>query len=124
MNFLNFEKRIRGNADVVKIDKSVAEVKIMWVIFGILAIITAICNLICTTMGKESKHFMFISLSFTALTLCALYSADAQWVIHEDWSALSDVAPGMAKSLWICTIVSIAVNSVSLFPLFKDKKEK
>lgn len=96
----------------------------MWSVFGMLAIITAICNLICTIMGKESKYFMFISLSFTVLTLCALYSVDAQWVIHQDWSALSDVAPGMAKALWGCTISSIAINSVSLFPLSKDKKEK
>lgn len=96
----------------------------MWVLFGILAIITAICNLICTATGKESRYFMFISLSFTALTLCALYSVDAKWVINEDWSALSDVVPGMAKALWVCTIVSIAINSVSLLRCSKDEKEK
>lgn len=96
----------------------------MWALFGIFAIIAAICNLICIAKGIESKYFMFVSLSFTALTLCALYSVDAKWVINEDWSALSDVAPGMAKSLWFCTIASILINSISLLQHSNKNKRK
>lgn len=44
--------------------------------------------------------FRFISLSLTALTLCAFYSADAKWVLNEDWSALMDVVPTLSKTLW------------------------
>lgn len=87
----------------------------MWILFSIIAIVTALLNVIWALKGKETKWFMFISLSFTALTLCAFYSANAQWVIHEDWSALADVVPTMSKSLWVCTIASVVINSVALF---------
>ena len=92
----------------------------MWMFFGTIAIVTALLNMIWTAKGKNAKWFRFISLSFTALTLCAFYSANAKWMVNEDWSALSDVTPATAKSLWVCTIVSIAINSVSLF---KDPKK-
>lgn len=87
----------------------------MWIFLGGIAIVTALLNVICIAKGQETKWLMFISLSFTALTLCTFYSADAKWVINEDWSALSDVTPIMSKSLWACTIALIVVNSVSLF---------
>ncbi len=87
----------------------------MWFFFGVIAIITALLNVALTVQGKDTKCFRFISLSFTALTLCAFYSVDAQWVIKEDWGALMDVVPGASKCLWICTIASIIINSVSLF---------
>lgn len=86
----------------------------MWLFFSMTAAVTALLNVIWTVKGKESKWLMFISLSFTALTLCAFYSADARWVIDEDWSALADVTPITSRSLWVCTAVSIVINSVSL----------
>ena len=63
----------------------------MWIILGLSAIVTACLNLYCWSKGKEAKWFRFLSLSLTALTLCANYSHDAQWVISQDWSALEDV---------------------------------
>lgn len=87
----------------------------MWIFFSFIAIVTALLNVIWTVKGKEPKLLMFLSLSFTAFTLCAFYSDDAKWVINEDWGALSDVTPIMSKLLWVCTIVSVVINSVSLF---------
>lgn len=87
----------------------------MWLFFSTIAIVTALFNVIWTVRGKEAKWFRFISVSFTALTICAFYSADANWVSDKDWSALLDVVPTMAKALWACTIASIVINSVSLF---------
>ena len=87
----------------------------MWMILGCSAIVTAILNVIWTLRDKDAKWFRFISLSLTALTLCAFYSADAVWVLHEDWSALMDVVPTMSKALWVLTIASIFINSISLF---------
>ena len=87
----------------------------MWVVLGIGAIIMAMLNVIWTVRNKDARLFGYISISLTALTLCALYSADAKWVLKEDWSALMDVVPGMSRALWILTIISIAINSVSLF---------
>lgn len=87
----------------------------MWVILGLSAIVTAILNLIWNARGKDAKWFRFASLSLTALTLCAFYSMDAQWVQKEDWSALMDVVPTMSKALWTLTAASIVINGVSLF---------
>ena len=88
----------------------------MWVILGLSAIVAAILNLLFWSRGKDSKIFRFLSLSLTALTLCAIYSMDAQWVLKEDWSALMDVVPTMSRYLWGLVIVSIALNGITLLP--------
>ena len=59
--------------------------------------------------------FRFAALAFTALTLCAFYADGAGRVIAEDWGGLMDVMPAMNKALWVCTVMSILLNSVSLF---------
>lgn len=87
----------------------------MWLFLGVAAIIAALLNIVCATRNKEAKWFRFISVSLTALTLCAEYSLVEKWVLKEDWSALMDVVPGMSKALWILTIASILINSISLF---------
>ena len=87
----------------------------MWLFLGIAAIITAVLNIIWTLNGLDAKWFRFISLSLTALTLCAFYTEVYQWILIKDWSALYDVVPTMSKSLWIITILSIIINSISLF---------
>ena len=74
----------------------------------------AILNVICTLQHRETKWFRFGSLSFTAFTLCAFYTQVHQWVLNDDISALYDVVPTMSKILWILTIISITVNSVSI----------
>ena len=56
----------------------------MWLLFGAIAIVTAILNIAWAARGKDPRWFRFASLSFTALTLCAFYSQSAQWVLHED----------------------------------------
>ena len=88
----------------------------MWVILGLSAIVAAILNLLFWIRGKDPKIFRFLSLSLTALTLCAIYSADARWVLKEDWSALMDVVPTMSRYLWGLVIASIALNGITLIP--------
>lgn len=87
---------------------------IMWSVFGVSAIITAGLNIIWTIKGKDAKWFRFISISLTALTLCAFYSQGAVWVLHKDWGALEDVFPAMSRGIWKLTFISIALNSISL----------
>lgn len=87
----------------------------MWLILGVGAIITGILNLIWSMRNQNAKWFRFISLSLTALTICAFYSNNVQWVKDGDLSALRDVVPTMSIVLWILTIVSITINSISLF---------
>ena len=88
---------------------------IMWPVFGIAAIISAILNLTFCFSGKEAKYFRFASLSLTALTMCAEYGMVNTWVLHKDWSALMDVVPAMTRALWFLVIASILINGVSLF---------
>ena len=87
----------------------------MWILLGITAIITAMLNIISSLRNKETKWFRFISLSLTALTICAFYSLNKNWVLSEDWSALMDVVPATSVALWVLTISSILINSISLF---------
>lgn len=87
----------------------------MWLVFGISAIIFAGFNLIWSIKRKNAKWFRFISLSLTALTMCAFYSDRAMRVVKEDWSGIMDTMPTVSKALWFCVIVSIVINSISLF---------
>lgn len=91
----------------------------MWLVMGAGAIIFAILNLVWLFKQKSSKWFGFISLSLTALTVCAFYSDAAMRVINEDWGGLMDILPSTSKALWICVIISILANSIMLLG---DKK--
>ena len=86
----------------------------MWLVLGAGAIVFAILNLVWTSKQKNSKWFGFISLSLTALTACSFYSDAAVQVANEDWGGLMDILPSMSKMLWICVIISIVVNSITL----------
>ena len=87
----------------------------MWLFLGVAAIITAALNIVWTMRNRDAKWFRFISLSLTALTLCAEYSLVEKWVLNEDWAALTDAVPGISKLLLVLTIASILINSISLF---------
>ena len=87
----------------------------IWIVFGIAAIVTAIANIICLILHKETKWFRFASLALTALTLCAFYGLAGRIVLSEDWSGALDVIPSLSRPLWFLTIVSILLNSFSLF---------
>ncbi len=86
----------------------------MWIIFGVGAIVTALLNLAWWMKSKNSEAFRFASIALTALTVCAIYSMDAKWVIAEDWSALMDVVPSMSNALWVLVIASVLINGVTL----------
>ncbi len=87
----------------------------MWLVFGVGAIVFAVINVFLSFKGKDVKWFRFLSLSLTALTLCAFYYDGAIRVTHEDWGGLMDIMPTLSKALWFCTIASILINSISLF---------
>ncbi|WP_186673741.1 hypothetical protein, partial [Sporosarcina sp. BP05] len=81
----------------------------MWIIFGVIAIVTTFINLYMYNAGKDYKLAMAIGLSFTALTICSEYSLVSGWVKAEDWTALGEV-PNFERALWFVTIVSILLN--------------
>ena len=87
----------------------------MWLVLGLASIITAVVNLISWTRGKETSYYRFASISLTALTMCAFYSDGARRVASESWGTLLDVMPTMSPVLWVCVIISILVNGITLF---------
>ena len=87
----------------------------MWLLFGAVAIIMAVLNVVWTARHRDAKWFRFISLSFTAFTLCAFLKLTNGWVSMEDWSALMDVIPTLSRAVWILTGASVAINGISLF---------
>ena len=87
----------------------------MWLIFGIGAFVFALLSVITAIKNKNAELYRFLSLSLTALTVCAFYFDGASRVIKEDWGGLMDIMPTMSKALWLLVILSIAVNSVSIF---------
>ncbi len=91
----------------------------MWIMFGTLAIISAAINIYCTFARLNAQWFRFLSLSFTALTLCGFMRLFHGKVIAGDWSALMDTAGVIEILIWL-TIASIMLNSVSLLvPVLK-----
>ena len=87
----------------------------MWLIFGIGAIVFAFLNIIFAFKNKNASYYRFLSLSLTALTVCAFYSDGAGRVVKEDWAGLMDIMPTMNKALWVLVVLSILINSISLF---------
>ncbi|WP_125153441.1 hypothetical protein [Clostridium rectalis] len=94
----------------------------MWIILGVIAIVATFINLYMYKTGKDYKLAMAFGLSFTALTLCAEYSAVSKLVNGEDWLALLDVIPTMEKALWFLTIISILLNIAPIFLELKNKE--
>lgn len=87
----------------------------MWLILGVGAIISALLNMIATLKNNNADRYRFLSLSLTALTVCSCYLEAANRVIKEDWGGLMDIMPTMSKALLVLVILSIAINSVSIF---------
>ncbi|MBR1597515.1 MAG: hypothetical protein IJ661_01225 [Lachnospiraceae bacterium] len=93
----------------------------MWMFLGIGAVLFALLNLIWAFKNNNSGSFnyasvfRFVSMSLTALTLCAFYSDEAGRVAVKDWGGLMDIMPAMSKILWVCTFASIIINSISIF---------
>lgn len=87
----------------------------MWMVLGLSATVFAALNMIWTIKNKNAKWFRFLSVSLTALTVCSFYADGAMRVVKEDWGGLMDIMPTMSKALWVCVIISILINSISLF---------
>ena len=87
----------------------------MWMVLGFSAIVFAALNMIWTFKNKNAKWFRFLSVSLTTLTVCSFYADGAVRVVKEDWVGLMDTMPTMSKVLWVCVIISIMINSISLF---------
>lgn len=87
----------------------------MWLVLGIGAILFAILNVVWSFQNREAKYFRFLSLALTALTVCAFYEDGAMRVVKRNYSGLMDTMPSISKALWVCVMISILINSISIF---------
>lgn len=94
----------------------------MWLFFGTVAIFTALLNIM--NYKNRADIFRFLSLAFTSLAVCAFYADGAGRVIREDWAGLMDTMPTISKVSWICVVLSIIINSISLINYYKRKNTK
>ena len=94
----------------------------MWILFGGIAVVFTFINLHIYKAGKSYKLAMAIGLSFTALTLCSVYTMVSEWVKLNDWTALLDVVPYMETALWVFTIMSIVLNITPILLELKNKE--
>lgn len=84
------------------------------IVLGFAAIIFAVFNNVYFFQKKYNQRLGFISLSLTALTVCAFYY-DATKLPTVSWSTDIDVMPHVNRILLICVISSIMINSVPIF---------
>ena len=87
-------------------------------VFAVFSIVFAALNLLFAFMGKDSKVFMFASLSLTILAVYAAYANDLR--IIKSMGFDRDI---MSSYIFVdASLVSIAVNGLGLF--FGRRKRK
>lgn len=91
----------------------------MWFVFGILAVIFAILNLVFAFKGKEAKYFRFMSMALSIITLWVALKEELNLFFIKDFSAIEDTAPTLINGLFVCAAGSILINGITLF---KEKK--
>ncbi len=96
----------------------------MFILTGLAAILFAILNIRNYLNHRETKWFRFLSMTLTLITTGFIYQLDADYVLKNDFSALSDVVPSMSKILWVCLIASVLINGLTLFSKNKDLQQK
>ena len=94
----------------------------MWILSGGIAVVFTFINLYIYKAGKSYKLAMAIGLSFTALTLCSVYTMVSEWVKLNDWTALLYVVPYIETALWVFTIMSIVLNITPILLELKNKE--
>lgn len=93
----------------------------MWLLFGVLAIIFMLVNIISAIRNKKEEIFGFLSLSFTALTLNDFYADVAKRIEVDDFAGIMDIVPTVSKYLWFCVGASIILNGIAIFLRRKNK---
>lgn len=93
----------------------------MWLLFGIISIITAILNLINFDNIKKSEIFSFISLSFTSITIWSFFDDIARRNESGDLSGVMDIAVrSLSIVLLICIITSMILNFIPIYKRMKN----
>ncbi|WP_103981868.1 hypothetical protein [Helcococcus massiliensis] len=93
----------------------------MWLLFGVLAIIFMLVNIISAIKNKKEEIFGFLSLAFTALTVNDFYADVAKRLAVPDIDGIMDIVPTVSEYLWFCVGASIVLNGIAIFLRRKNK---
>ncbi len=70
----------------------------------------------CNDKKQKCGSIQIFELIFDGVnSMLTCYLEAANRVIKEDWGGLMDIMPTMSKALLVLVILSIAINSVSIF---------
>jgi len=96
----------------------------VWPAFGAASIILGIVNIFVSLRGKKNTaiKLLVIGLICGMLALLSQYALVDYWVGKSDWSALSDVAPGMYNVLTIAVLLVEALNVAAAMIIIKRRK--
>lgn len=96
----------------------------VWPAFGAASIILGIVNIFVSLRGKKNTaiKLLVIGLVCGMLTLLSQYGLVDYWVGKSDWSALSDVTPGMYNVLTIAVLLVEALNVAAAMIIIKRRK--
>ena len=88
----------------------------MWIVFGAASVLLTVISLaLCEKRPRPSVLASAGALACTALTLLAEYWMVLRWVNRQDWSALMDVVPSMARLLTVYAVVMAVLHGLILF---------
>ncbi len=98
----------------------------MWMFYGMLSIVFALFALMRVLKHKNQGAVL---LSFASLFCAVAVMLDfiwmiREWVICEDWSALSDVVPVLAVMLTAAVICCILMNMFTILKVSVKRKKK
>ncbi len=86
----------------------------MWLIFGVLSVISAFVGFVMVVRKNENYYFAnSISLALVSLAMLYEYLLVCNWVNKGDYSALEDVVPYTYQNaivyVWFMVIVNVAM---------------
>lgn len=96
-------------------------VNIMWFTFGVVSIVFSILGVVSEPNNAITKLFRFTGISATGITVWCFYADAARAAVNEDASYLFDVLPTVSNYLWMCILVSIMINGISLYREIRSK---
>ena len=87
----------------------------MWILTGLISVVMTGVTIFLAWKDNEKKSWSaFAAVSLAACSVLLEYKLVDIWVLHEDWSALMDVVPGMYLAYRNYLIFIIAVNAAAV----------
>jgi len=87
----------------------------MWILTGFISVVMTGVTIFLAWKDNEKKSWSaFAAVSLAACSVLLEYKLVDIWVLHEDWSALMDVVPGMYLAYRNYLIFIIAVNAAAV----------